>query len=117
MDQSAKTLGQLIIIFMCIFLILGVISFYFVSANARNAAYSIVEYIEIRGYDSVAQRTIEEYADSENLTVSVVPINEGIYENADRNRYKVDVTFNHVFMVMNFGRDTTYTLYTRAVDY
>ena len=117
MDQSAKTLGQMILLFIAIFLILSIIVFYFVSANAREAAYAIVEYIEIRGFDEVAQRTIEEYADSSNIVCSVTPAGEGIHDAGDKMRYRVDVSFEHVFSVLNFGRTTTYTLYTRAVEY
>jgi len=117
MDQAAKTLGQMIFLFMAIFLILSIIAFYFVSANARSAAYSIVEYLEIRKYDETAKRVIDEYAKDENITVSVTPVNEGLYESGDKIRYKVDVSFTHVFSILNFGRTTNYTLYTRAVEY
>ena len=117
MDQSAKTLGQLIFLFFAIFLILSIIVFYFVAANARSAAYSIVEYIEIRGLDSVGLATIEDFADKENIEVEVSPVDEGIYVAGGKQRYRVDVSFDHIFSVLNFKRKTTYTLYTRAVEY
>lgn len=120
MDQGAKTLGQMIILFMSIFLMIGVICFFLVAANARSAAYSIVEYIEIRGYDSEAATVINDYASSHNISVTVAPVDETIHvvgESEVKNRYRVDVSFNHVFAVLNFGKTSTFTLYTRAVDY
>lgn len=117
MDQSAKTLGQLIFLFIAIFLILSIIVFYFTAANARSSAYAIVEYLEIRGYDDTARQTIEEYANSSHITAVVSPANGGIHSNGDKTRYRVDVSFNHIFSILNFGHTTTYTLYTRAVNY
>ncbi len=117
MDLSAKTLIQMILIVMGIFLLMSIVTYSVVSANARDAAYAIVEYLEINGYDSEAQDIIDEYSDSSNLEVSVTPVNDGIYTNGSRNRYRVDVSFDHFFSVINLVKDTTYTLYTRAVDY
>ena len=121
MDESAKTLGRLILLFMSVFLILGIISFYLAASNAREAAYSIVEYIEIReGYEDKpeVQQIVQDYADSSHISVTVTKVDDsGIHASGEKNRYEVKVTFNHVFTVLNFGRDTTYTLYTRAVEY
>jgi len=117
MDQSAKTLGQLIVLFMAVFLILSLVAYYFTAANARSSAYAIVEYLEISGLDAESLNTIEEYARSANISAVVSLADSGIHASGDKVRYRVDVSFNHVFSVLNFGKNTTYTLYTRAVEY
>ena len=117
MDLSAKALVQMILVIMGVFLLFGIVSYSFVSARSRDAAYAIVEYLEINGYDAEAQNIIDDYSDSSNLTVRVTPVNSGVYANGNKNRYRVDVTFSHFFSVINLVKDTTYTLYTRAVEY
>ncbi len=107
----------MILVIVGIFLLMSIVSYSLVSARSRDAAYAIVEYLEINGYDSEAQDIIDEYSDSSNLEVRVTPVNAGVYTNGEKNRYRVDVTFDHFFSVINLVKDTTYTLYTRAVDY
>lgn len=117
MDQAAKTYLEILTIFLGAILLLGIVSFYFVSASARNSAYSIVEYIEINGYDEKSAQNIKSFADQKNLDVTVSRIDEGIHADGDRNRFRVDVSFEHLFAIPKRNKLTTYTLYTRAVDY
>lgn len=118
MDLSVKTLTHLIFIFTGVFLFLGILSYFFLSLHARNSSYAIVEYLEISGYNEETKSTIEDYADKNHLRVEITPMTEeGLFGNGEKNRYKIEVAFDHFLSILDLMHETKFVLFTRAVDY
>lgn len=115
MDESVKSYTMILSVFMALMLFIDVITFSVKSTTAKEVMYATVEYIEVNGYDA---GEISAYAQSifpnakNTLTINVTPI-----DTLDGYRYKVDVSFKHIFAVINLSKNITYSATTRQVDY
>ena len=110
MDQSVKTLVNLVVIFVGMMLLLSCVSFFIVSAKARTTLYSVIENIEIYGYDAaVVNNTAQN-------TKTQIEVNL-IESTSQGSRYQVQVSFDHVFSFIQFKKQITYTATTRLVSY
>jgi len=111
MDQSVKTLIQVIIIFVGLILMISCVSFFIIATDARSTMYSVIQHIEIYGYQP---EVIQQYADETNTTIQV----RSLENNQDKgNRYQVSVSFQHIFSFIRLKKDITYTSLTRLVQY
>lgn len=115
MDEPIKEMVTMFILFLCSFFMITILTFGIVAQNARNALYTVVDYIEIKGYDA---QVINDYADKTNLTINVEPSgNSGIGDDGGKNRYLVTVSFSHVLAWLNSTHSISYQAMTKAVDY
>lgn len=98
---------------MGVFIFVSCITFYVKASTAKQVLYSTVEHIEIYGYDSTE---ISEYAQRANNSINVVeiPVSDDEIEGY---RYRVDVSFDHIFAIFNFSKTITYSATTRLVEY
>lgn len=116
MDTPVKSLTNLFVIFIGVFLLMSCVTFAILSNNARDTLNAVVAYVEIKGYD---EGTISNVAERTGTEIAVVPLNsnEGITANGDKNRYQVDVSFEHIFAWILQRNKVTYTAITRAVEF
>lgn len=111
MDESAKTMFGLVMTFVSALILVSCITLYTVQADARQTMYTVIEYIEVNGYSSQEViDTINDYAEDTGTTISVVsvPVSEG-------SRYKVSVSYNHIFAITKTNRQFTVEGTTRVV--
>lgn len=76
---------------------------------AKQTMYQTIKDVEVYGYDP---ERISEIAQESGFIINVSPIeiDEGYI-------FKVEVSFQHIFNVVNLRRDITYSATTRRVDY
>lgn len=114
MEQPIKTLITMIFVFLGAFLLVTIMTFGVVSQNARNTLYTVVDYLEINGYDA---SVINDYADRTNTIINVSETSGGINSNGEKTRYVVTVSFTHALAWINQSHTLSYTATTKAVDY
>ena len=107
MDSSVKAITSVFITFVGMVLILSCVSFFMAYNKATSTLYSVVQDVEIYGIDSTRMQLYQK----ENTTVVVEPI-----ESAYGNRYKVSVSFKHVFSFLNSEKQITISSLTRMVQ-
>lgn len=110
MDQSIKTLISLVVTFIGVVLLISCASFFLKAANARSTLYSVIEYVEVYGYDA---KTINSYAKKSDTKISVTPIETG----NKKYRYEVKVSFKYSIAFIDLNKDITLSGYTRFVSY
>lgn len=113
MQKPFETWHTLLTIFMGVFIFVSCITFYVKASQAKQVLYSTVQHVEIYGYDP---SEISEYAHNSNNNINVVeiPVSD---DEIDGYRYRVDVSFNHIFAIFNFSKTITYSATTRLVEY
>ena len=114
MDQPIKTLVTLVFVFLGAFLMITILTFGVVANNARDVLYTVVDFVEINGYDAAI---INDYAQKTHTTINVVETNSGIAANGEKNRYVVSVSFTHALAWLNSSHTLTYRATTKAVDF
>lgn len=111
MDSSVKVMINIILIFIGIILLTSCVSFFMLATNARSVLYSVIQYVEIYGDDS---EKIEAFANNTNTMINVSPID---ITPLTGHRYKIDVSFEHLFGWLNLQKAVTYSGVTRMVEY
>lgn len=111
MDSSVKVMINIILIFIGIILLTSCISFFMLATNARSVLYSVIQYVEVYGDDN---EKIVTFANNTNTMINVSPID---ITPLTGHRYKIDVSFEHIFGWLNLHKTVTYSGVTRMVEY
>lgn len=114
-DEPIKAFINLIIYTLCLFLLITIVTFGIVTNRAKATLYATIDYIEINGFDDAV---ISQYARERNVNIQVTSTpDEGIYSNGGKNRYFVEVTYEHLLAWLNYKPTITLKGVTRAVEY
>ena len=116
MEQAVKTLVHLFILFIGVFLLVTILTFGIAVHNAKTVLYSVIDFVEIAGFEP---DVIADYADKTHTQIEVTPTADNtIYASGEeRERYTVEVTFQHALAWVQLKPTITLKGVTRAVEY